>query len=88
MDETMWFCAIRHFPSKTGVTANLELTYMKPVLTNGFYVLRALPDRDGSTDRKGKVVGRVETLDGKVCVEARGLFVVPRKFKTNSVGNI
>lgn len=31
--------------------------------------------------RKMWVTGRLETLEGKVCVEARGLFVVPKRFQ-------
>ena len=31
------------------------------------------------------VSGRLETVEGKVCVEARGLFVVPKRFKLRSL---
>ena len=85
MDENLGRCALRQFPSKTGVTANLELNYLKPVVTNSFYVVRAVPEK-GFTERKGWVTGRLETMDGRVCVEAKGLFVVPKGMKLNSVG--
>ena len=82
MDESLGRCAVRQFPSKTGVTANLELNYLKPIVTNSFYVIRAIPERVGFTEYKGWISGRLETIEGKVCVEAKGLFVVPKKFKT------
>lgn len=82
MDETLGRCAILRFPSKTGVTANLNLNYLKPAITNSFYVIRAIPETEGATEHKQWVYGRLETLDGRVCVEARGLFVVPKNFVT------
>jgi acyl-coenzyme A thioesterase PaaI-like protein len=85
MDESLGRCAIRQFPSKTGVTANLELNYLKPIVTNSFYVIRAIPQREGYTEHKGWVNGRLETLEGRVCVEAKGLFVVPKKFRTRPI---
>ena len=81
MDESLGRCAIKLFPDKTGVTANLELSYLKPIVTNSFYIIRAVP-MEGHTERKGWIGGRLETLDGRVCVEAKALFVVPKKFKT------
>ena len=86
MDEILGRCAVRQFPAKTGVTANLELNYLKPVVTNSFYVIRAVPEK-GFTERKGWVSGRLETLDGRVCVEAKGLFVVPKGLKLPSLGD-
>jgi acyl-coenzyme A thioesterase PaaI-like protein len=82
MDETLGRCAIHQFPSKTGVTANLNLNYLKPAVTNSFYVIRAIPEKEGATEHKQWVYGRLETIDGRVCVEGRGLFVVPKKFVT------
>lgn len=77
------------FPSNTGVTANLELNYLKPVVTNSFYVVRTSPIVDGekkANDRKCWVGGRLETLEGLVCVEAKALFVVPRRYQTRALG--
>jgi acyl-coenzyme A thioesterase PaaI-like protein len=85
MDESLGRCAIRCFPSNTGVTANLELDYLKPIVTNSFYVIRASPEQ-GATERKAWVTGRLETLDGRVCVEAKALFVVPKKYTTRALG--
>lgn len=84
MDESLGRCAIRQFPGKSGVTANLELNYLKPVVTNSFYVIRAVPEQ-GVTERKCWVQGRLETLEGRVCVESRALFVVPKKYITRAL---
>jgi acyl-coenzyme A thioesterase PaaI-like protein len=86
MDEILGRCALKQFPAMTGVTANLQLNYLKPVVTNNFYVVRAIPEK-GFTERKGWVTGRLETLDGRVCVEGKGLFVVPKGVKLTSVGD-
>jgi acyl-coenzyme A thioesterase PaaI-like protein len=85
MDESLGRCAVRLFPSRTGVTANLELNYLKPIVTNSFYVVRSVPEQ-GHTDTKAWVNGRLETLEGRVCVEAKALFVVPKKFRTRPLG--
>ena len=88
LDETLGRCAILRFPSRTGVTARLELNYKKPTVTNDFYTVRTRPvveegevvNKDGSrkSDRKLWVHGHVEAENGRVCVEARALFVVPK----------
>ncbi|ETS77800.1 hypothetical protein PFICI_09862 [Pestalotiopsis fici W106-1] len=89
LDESMGRCAIYRFPARMGVTANLDLTYKKPTLTNAFYVVRTRPvlseadeviGKDGTkkSDRKLWVHGTVETPEGKVCVDAKSLFVVPK----------
>ncbi|KAI0885981.1 HotDog domain-containing protein [Annulohypoxylon maeteangense] len=83
LDESLGRCAILQFPSRTGVTARLELQYRQPTLTSGFYVIRARPmadERDGPEKRERKmwVEGTLETMSGKTCVEAKALFVVPK----------
>jgi hypothetical protein len=78
MDENMGRCAIAKFPVQTGVTAYLNLTFLKPVKTHAFYVLRANPIAERSTERKGFVKGRLESIDGKGLVLAEGLFVLPK----------
>lgn len=85
LDESLGRCAILRFAAKTGVTANLEIKYLKPTMTNTFVVIRCLPILEGSTDRKGYVEGRVETLDGKICVEAKALFVAPKKLQLRTL---
>ncbi|KAI9056259.1 hypothetical protein LZ554_001186 [Drepanopeziza brunnea f. sp. 'monogermtubi'] len=90
LDETFGRCAVRWLQGSTGVTANLELNYLKPVQTNGFYVIRAVPSVDaeekmGGPRRKLWVQGRLETTDGRICVEGRALFVVPKKYSTREI---
>ncbi|KAI0487468.1 hypothetical protein F4859DRAFT_257389 [Xylaria cf. heliscus] len=92
LDESLGRCAILRFPSRTGVTANLELQYRAPALTDHFYVIRTRPvagddddvvGKDGvrKGDRKLWVSGTLETEKGQVAVEAKGLFVVPRGYQ-------
>ncbi|KAI0551358.1 hypothetical protein F4679DRAFT_136174 [Xylaria curta] len=92
LDESLGRCAILRFPSRTGVTANLDLQYRAPTLTNNFYVIRTrpVPSEDDDVvgadgirkgDRKLWVRGTLETEKGKVVVNAKGLFVVPRTYK-------
>ena len=88
LDESFGRCAINQFPAKTAVTANLELNYMKPTPTNRFYVIRAIPYSEGATEKKQWVSGSLETLEGQICVGARGLFVVPKHFKTEPLVDI
>jgi acyl-coenzyme A thioesterase PaaI-like protein len=86
LDESLGRCAISTFPEKTGVTANLELNYRAPTVTNDFYVIRAMPVASGSTDRKRWVSGRLETVNGRVCVDAKGLFVV--RISSHCIGTL
>lgn len=86
LDESLGRCAILKFPARTGVTARLELTYRRPTLTAGYYVIRTRPminaDEDpAKSERKMWVEGTLETLEGKTCVEAKALFVVPKGVK-------
>ncbi|RYO90145.1 hypothetical protein DL766_002457 [Monosporascus sp. MC13-8B] len=92
LDESLGRCAVRRFPSRTGVTASLELTYKAPTRTEAFYVVRAQPASGeaapGKSDRKAWVEGSVETLDGQTCVLAKGLFVVPKSIKLASLDGL
>ncbi|KAI1755903.1 hypothetical protein F4782DRAFT_487591 [Xylaria castorea] len=92
LDESLGRCAILRFPSRTGVTANLDLQYRAPTLTNNFYVIRTrpVPSEDDNVvgtdgirkgDRKLWVRGTLETVKGRVAVDAKGLFVVPKTYK-------
>jgi hypothetical protein len=85
MDENMARCAIAKFPIQTGVTAYLNLTFLKTVKTHAFYVLRANPIAEGSTERKGFVKGRLESIDGEGLVLAEGLFVLPKNIPQSAL---
>ncbi|KAF9249247.1 hypothetical protein DTO012A7_452 [Penicillium roqueforti] len=86
IDENLGRVAIRHFPSRTGVTANLELNYRAPVYSDNFYTLHTTLDQERSTDTKAYTKCEVRDMAGQLCVEATGLFVVPKTLKLNMVG--
>ncbi|KAJ5325877.1 hypothetical protein MYU51_001087 [Penicillium brevicompactum] len=86
IDENLGRIAIRHFPERTGVTANLNLNYRAPVTSDKFYTLHTSLDEEQSTDRKAYAKCEVRDMAGKICVEASGLFVVPKKLKLAKVG--
>ncbi|KAI1399873.1 HotDog domain-containing protein [Hypoxylon fuscum] len=86
LDETLGRCAILRFPARTGVTARLELTYKAPTIATRYYIIRTRPlvkegEDPAKSDRKMWVEGTLETAEGRVCVEAKALFVVPKGVK-------
>lgn len=86
IDENLGRAAIRHFPARTGVTANLNINYRAPVYSDNFYSLHTTLDRERSTDRKAFAKCEVRDMTGRLCVEATGLFVVPRTLQLQKVG--
>lgn len=78
LDENLGRVALWSVPARTGVTANLNVNYRRPVFSSNFYTVHVDLDRERSTDRKAYVIGEIRDLSGKVCVEATGLFVVPK----------
>jgi hypothetical protein len=69
----------------TGVTANLELKYLRPTWGQKYYIFSAWPDPEGATDRKQTVNGVLMDISGNVCVAASGLFVVPKNIQLHEV---
>ena len=86
VDENLGRAAIRHFPARTGVTANLNINYRAPVYSDNFYIFHTALDQERSTDRKAFATCEVRDLSGRLCVEASGLFVVPKKLQIAEVG--
>ncbi|KAJ5143529.1 uncharacterized protein N7515_002316 [Penicillium bovifimosum] len=86
IDENLGRLAIRQFPARTGVTANLNLDYRAPVYSGNFYTVHSSLDQDRSTDTKAYARCEVRDMAGRLCVEATGLFVVPKKLKLGKVG--
>ncbi|KAK2777895.1 hypothetical protein FQN53_002030 [Emmonsiellopsis sp. PD_33] len=86
LDESLGRVAIRSFPARAGVTANLDIDYRKPVNAGYFYTVTAKYDNENSTERKAVVSGEVRDIDGTLCAEAKGLFVVPKKFTLKPLG--
>jgi acyl-coenzyme A thioesterase PaaI-like protein len=87
IDENLGRVAIRRFPARTGLTANLNLNYRAPVYSDNFYTLHTTLDQERSTDSKGYAKCEVRDMAGRLCVEATGLFVVPKKLQLAKVGD-
>lgn len=87
LDESLGRVALRSLPGKIGVTANLNLNYRSQTLTDDYYVIRVELVAGEMTDRKAKVRGTLETLNGEVCVQAEGLFVVPKTYSLQAIGD-
>lgn len=86
LDENLGRAAIRRFPARTGVTANLNINYRAPVYSDNFYSLHTTLDQERSTDRKAYAKCELRDMTGRVCVEASGLFVVPKKLRLRTIG--
>lgn len=87
LDESLGRVALRSLPGKFGVTANLSLNYRSQTLTDDFYVIRVEVMAGEMTETKAKVRGTLETLNGEVCVQAEGLFVVPKTYGLQAIGD-
>lgn len=86
IDEHLGRAAIRRFPAATGVTANLNINYRCPVYSFNFYTLHTKLDTKRSTDRKAYVQTELRDVTGRVCVEATGIFVVPKQLRLRQIG--
>ncbi|KAL2002232.1 hypothetical protein VTN02DRAFT_379 [Thermoascus thermophilus] len=87
LDECLGRVALRSFPARTGVTANLNINYRAPVRSGNLYTVHATLDQERSTDRKAYVKGQILDDNGKLYVEATGLFVVPKNLTLRKIGN-
>ncbi|KKK18441.1 hypothetical protein P175DRAFT_0442156 [Aspergillus ochraceoroseus IBT 24754] len=87
LDEHLARVAIQNLPERTGVTANLDINYRGLVYSGNFYTIYATLDQERSTDRKAYVTGEIRDPLGKLCVQASGLFVVPRGYKLRKIGD-
>ncbi|KAJ5110176.1 hypothetical protein N7532_002821 [Penicillium argentinense] len=86
IDENLGRAAIRRFPARTGVTANLNVNYRAPVYSGHFYSFHTTLDQERSTDRKAYAKCEVRDMAGDLCVEATGLFVVPKRLQLRTIG--
>lgn len=87
LDEHSARAAVAAVGGGQGVlTANLDLTYLRPTLTQRFYVAKARALREdeleegerGKRGRKVWVHVWLETTAGEVCVTGKALFVIPK----------
>ena len=84
VDEGLARCCFGALPNKLAMTARLELSFAKPVPADSYLALRARTVK--VEGRKAWVEGRLESLpmDGGepvVYVEAKGLFIEPKRAK-------
>ena len=86
LDESLGRVAVRHFPARTGVTANLEINYRAPVYSGNFYTFQSQIDQERSTERKAYVTGEIRDPFGRLCAQASALFVVPKGIKLREIG--
>ena len=63
-------------PNRVAMTAYLNVRYKAPTYADNFVVVRVHGDR--GEGRKAWASGTIETLDGKVLVEADSLYVEPK----------
>ncbi|KAL9107979.1 MAG: hypothetical protein Q9227_007194 [Pyrenula ochraceoflavens] len=81
LDEGLARCCFPALPNKVGVTASLNMTYIRPTIANQYLVLRAKTvNLEG---RKAWVEGHIETLpeegmQPEILVKASALFIEPR----------
>lgn len=82
LDEGLARCAFPAMPNKVGVTANLQINYLRPTMAGQYLVLRAKTTKvDG---RKAWAEGWIESLEvaegeePQKLVEATALFVEPK----------
>ncbi|EXJ77402.1 hypothetical protein A1O3_09628 [Capronia epimyces CBS 606.96] len=85
LDEGLARCAFPAMPNKVGVTASLEINYLKPTMAGQFLVLKAKTTKvDG---RKAWAEGWIESLEvaegeePSKLVEAKALFIEPKHAK-------
>jgi len=86
IDENLGRAAIRRFPARTGVTANLNINYRAPVYSGNFYTIHTTLDQEKSTDQKAFATCEVRDMTGDLSVEASGIFVVPKKLRLRELG--
>ncbi|CAD6503647.1 BgTH12-03306 [Blumeria graminis f. sp. triticale] len=76
--EIISLCALKSSSDPVTIASQFDLDYIKPVLTNNFYVVRATIDF--GEDKQQRVSGSLETMSGSVCLEASARFNVTRDF--------
>ncbi|KAI8976553.1 HotDog domain-containing protein [Pilobolus umbonatus] len=76
LDEGLAYVAFPALPNKMGFTANLNINYRKPILSDQWVVMRTRLDK--VDNRKAYVSGHIEGLDGTVYTEATSLYIAPK----------
>ncbi|KAK9239754.1 HotDog domain-containing protein [Lipomyces kononenkoae] len=86
LDEALVRAAILPLPGKTAVTANLDIKYRAPTFTNQVIAIKAKVT--DFTTNKSVVAAKVESAHGRLLAEGTGVFVVPKKFKLESLSGM
>lgn len=77
LDEALACVAIPALPNKFGFTANLNVNYRRPIMSDQWVMLKAQLDK--LDDRKAFVSASIQSLDGEtVFTEATSLYVSPK----------
>ncbi|KAI7874341.1 HotDog domain-containing protein [Mucor mucedo] len=77
LDEALACVAIPALPNKFGFTANLNVNYRRPIMSDQWVMLKAKLDQ--LQDRKAFVSASIHSLDGEtVFTEATSLYVSPK----------
>ncbi|EEH06293.1 thioesterase [Histoplasma capsulatum G186AR] len=87
LDESFGRVAIRSFPARTGVTANLNIDYIRPLKVMGFYIVTVECDLEKSTERKAFVKGEIRDSKGRLCATGNAIFVVPKTVTLRPLGD-
>ncbi|EFE39512.1 thioesterase family protein [Trichophyton verrucosum HKI 0517] len=86
LDENMGRLAIENLPERTGVTANLNISYKARLGRDQYIIVEAKYDRLLSSERKAVIEAVIKDGKGKVYSEAKALFVYPKKLKLRTLG--
>ncbi|OAL63726.1 ubiquitin C-terminal hydrolase [Trichophyton rubrum] len=86
LDENMGRLAIENLPERTGVTANLNISYKARLGRDQYIIIEAKYDRLLSSERKAVVEAVIKDHKGKVYSEAKALFVYPKTLKLRTLG--
>ncbi|CAO3703357.1 unnamed protein product [Rhizopus stolonifer] len=81
LDEALAAVALPAFPNNFGFTANLNINYRKPIMSDQWVVVRSRLDK--LEERKAFVSAHIESLeDQAVLTEATSLYISPKVIPT------
>lgn len=77
LDEALACVAIPALPNKFGFTANLNINYKRPIMSDQWVLMKAKLDK--LEDRKAFVSASIQSLDGEtIFTEATSLYISPK----------
>lgn len=77
LDEALAYIAFPALPNNIGFTANLNINYKRPIMSDQWVVMKAKLDK--LEDRKAYVSASIQSLDGEtVFTEATSLYISPK----------